>query len=63
MKPFGLSALAEASAARTSSKPMPYLNSGSGFISTRTAGRDEPPGSVRPMPRIADRLCCSTLVA
>ncbi len=40
--PLGLWALAEASAARTSSSPIPYLNSASGLSSTRTAGSELP---------------------
>src|ERR1700694_4058409 len=38
MVPFGLLALAEASAARTSSRPIPYLQRACGLSSTRTAG-------------------------
>ena len=61
--PFGLLALAEASAARTSSSPMPYLNSAFGFSSTRTAGSAAPPMMTWPMPLICDSFCDSTLLA
>ena len=61
--PFGLLALAEASAARTSSSPMPYLNSAFGLSSTRTAGSAEPPMMTWPTPVICDSRCWNTLLA
>src|SRR5580693_10438092 len=61
MAPLGLCALAEASAARTSSRPMPYLKSASGLSSTRTAGSELPPICTWPTPSICDNACCTTL--
>jgi len=53
--------LAEAMAARTSSRPMPYLASASGLSSTRTAGSDEPPMSTSPTP-FTWLICCSMML-
>ena len=63
MWPLGVLALADAMAARTSSKPSPCSNIGSGFISTRTAGSALPPGWKLPTPLTLDSCCCRTLVA
>ena len=61
--PLGLCALAEASAARTSSRPIPYLNNASGLSSTRTAGSELPLITTCPMPSICDSACCTTVEA
>ncbi len=61
--PFGLLALAEASAARTSSSPMPYLNSAVGLSSTRTAGQRRTAEITWPMPLSCESCCSSTLLA
>ena len=63
IEPFGVLALAEASAARTSSSPMPYLKSAVGFSSTRTAGSDEPPMFTWPTPRTWESFCCRMVEA
>ena len=55
--PFGVCALADAKAARMSSKPIPNLKRIRGFISTRTAGRALPPSSMRPTP-LTWLSCC-----
>ena len=52
MAPLGLFALAAESAARTSSRPIPYLNRACGFSSTRTAGSELPPTLTFPTPGI-----------
>ena len=62
-RPFGAFALADASAARTSSSPIPYLNSAPGFSSTRTAGRAEPFTSTSPTPDNCEIFCSSTVAA
>ena len=59
--PLGRLALVAASAARTSSRPMPYLFSAGGFSSTRTAGSAPPPTRTWPMPSTCDSFCCSTV--
>ena len=51
-EPFGRFAFAEASAVRTASMPTFILLSSSGFISTRTPGRELPPTKTWPMPSI-----------
>ena len=61
--PLGLLALAEASAARTSSSPMPYCDSAFGLASTRTAGSALPPTSTSPMPESWLSVCCITVLA
>ncbi len=63
MAPFGLLALAEASAARMSSSPMPYAASLFGSSSTRTAGRALPVTSTSPMPCNCESFCCKTVAA
>ncbi len=63
MVPFGLLALADASAARTSSRPMPYLYKTCGLSSTRTAGNVEPPMMTLPMPESWDSRCARMLLA
>src|SRR5438874_2726921 len=52
IEPFGRFAFAEASAVRTASMPTFILLSSSGFISTRTPGRELPPTKTWPMPSI-----------
>ena len=63
MPPFGLWALALESDARTSSSPMPYLNSADGLSSTRTAGSELPPTVTSPIPSTWDSFCDSTVEA
>jgi hypothetical protein len=63
IEPLGVLALAEASAARTSSSPMPYWNSGLGLSSTRTAGSELPPTCTWPMPDTCDSFCARMVCA
>ena len=63
MMPLGVSALADAIAARTTSRLMPYLNNGWGFSSTRTAGSALPPISAKPTPLTCDSRWLITFCA
>jgi hypothetical protein len=60
---LGVLALAAASAARTLSRPIRYLASAVGLISTRTAGSELPPSTTWPTPVTWLSLCCNTFEA
>ncbi len=58
MSPFGRLALAEVSAARTSSRLSPRSLSAVGSTSTRTAGSAPPPTLTCPTPLTCESFCC-----
>jgi hypothetical protein len=55
--------LVAASTPRTSSSPIPYRLSASGFTSTRTAGNAPPPTITCPTPGTCESFCCRMLDA
>src|SRR3954469_8086454 len=61
--PFGVFALADASAVRPCSRPSPYLDTESGFSSTRTEGRELPPTTTCPTPVTCASFCAITVDA